>query len=113
MTDTLTVLGLLVAGHALADYPLQGEFLARAKNRLAPVDGVPFYQALGAHAAIHGGIVGVVTGSFLLGLAEAAAHALIDDSKCAGRLSYNQDQAAHLLCKVAWCGILAALGPVT
>lgn len=33
----------LVAGHALADYPLQGDFLARAKNRAAPIPGVPWF----------------------------------------------------------------------
>lgn len=34
----------LVAGHALADYPLQGDFLARAKNRTAPIAGFPWWQ---------------------------------------------------------------------
>ena len=33
-----TQIALLVAAHALADYPLQGEFLARAKNRFQPLD---------------------------------------------------------------------------
>jgi hypothetical protein len=97
-----SILALLLAGHALADYPLQGDFLARAKNRFAPVAGVPWYQALGAHAAIHGGFVGVVTGSLWLGMAEFVAHFLIDDAKCAGRVSYNQDQMLHVACKAAW-----------
>lgn len=108
----IATLALLVVGHAVADYPLQGEFLAKAKNRLAPIPGVPFYQALGAHAIMHGGMVGLITGSLTLGIAETLIHAFIDDAKCAGRLTFNQDQAAHIACKVVWCVLIAALGPI-
>lgn len=97
---------LLVFGHALADYPLQGEFLARAKNHRAPLPGVPWYQALGAHAAIHAGFVGIVTGSVWLGLAEFVAHALTDRAKCAGLIGFDTDQALHLACKLGWVGLL-------
>lgn len=37
--DFLTILALLIAAHALADYPLQGDFLSRVKSRAAPIDG--------------------------------------------------------------------------
>jgi len=107
----LQTLTLLIVGHALADYPLQGEFLAKAKNRFAPVPGVPWYQALGAHAVIHGGAVGVITGSIVLGVLEALSHMLIDDLKCGHRISYNVDQLLHVVCKFAWLGLLA-WGPV-
>lgn len=98
----ITILLLLVFAHALADYPLQGDFLSKAKNRTAPLPGVPWYQALGAHAAIHAGFVGIITGSIWLALAEFIAHALIDDAKCRGVLTFNQDQLAHMACKVLW-----------
>lgn len=98
----IELLAAMIALHAVADYPLQGDFLSRAKNRFAPVDGVPWYQALAAHSAIHAGCVGLVTGSVGLALAEFAVHAITDDAKCAGRLTYNQDQAVHLVCKLAW-----------
>ena len=32
-----------------------GDFLARAKNRTAPIPGFPWWQALTAHAAMHSG----------------------------------------------------------
>jgi hypothetical protein len=105
----LTLFGALLVGHALCDYPLQGDFLARAKNRAAPIPGVPWYQALGSHAAIHGGAVALMTGIPLLGLAEAALHALIDDQKCGGRIGFNTDQALHIACKAAWVGITMGL----
>jgi len=107
MTQALTMLFLLLAAHALADYPLQGDFLAKAKNRAAPIPGVPFYQALGAHAVIHGGFVALITGVWWLGLAEVAAHALIDDAKCTGKIDFNTDQVLHVACKLFW--VAAAL----
>ena len=93
---------LLCAGHALADYPLQGDFLAKAKNRAKPSPFIPWYQALCTHAAIHGGFVAVITGIWWLGLAEAVAHAAIDDAKCTGRIGFNTDQALHIACKALW-----------
>ena len=92
----------MIGAHALADYPLQGDFLAKAKNRAMPIPGVPWWQALGAHAIIHGAAVAAITKSPALGIAETVVHAITDDLKCNGRLSYNQDQAIHLACKVLW-----------
>jgi hypothetical protein len=92
----------LVAGHAIADYPLQGDFLAKAKNRTAPIPGFPWWQALGAHAAIHGGFVALITGTWWLFLAEAAIHFITDDLKCRGKIGLNTDQAIHMACKALW-----------
>jgi len=99
----------LVIAHAICDYPLQGDFLARAKSRVAPIPGVPWYQALGAHSVMHGGAVWLLTGAPLLGLAETTAHAAIDDAKCTGRISFNTDQSLHIACKAAWAFIVGAI----
>lgn len=93
---------MMIAAHAVADYPLQGDFLAKAKNRTAPLPGVPWYHALGAHAIIHGAAVGLITRSPALGIAETMIHAITDDAKCRGKLSFDQDQAIHAGCKVLW-----------
>ena len=93
---------LLIGLHALADYPLQGDFLAKAKNKWQAIPGVPWYQAMGSHCAIHALCVGVATGSLAIAMCEFAAHFMIDTMKCSGRLSFNQDQVAHVLCKAAW-----------
>lgn len=97
---------LMIFAHMLADYPLQGDFLSRAKNHTAPLPGVPWYQALAAHSAIHAGAVFLITGSALLALAEFVIHAVTDYAKCAGRISYNADQAIHIGCKVLWVALL-------
>jgi hypothetical protein len=92
----------LIAGHALADYPLQGDFLSKAKNRTAPIPGVPYWQAMGAHCAIHGAFVALLTGIWWLFIAEAAIHWITDDAKCRGKIDFNSDQAIHIICKALW-----------
>jgi hypothetical protein len=94
----------MLIGHAVADYPLQGDWLSRAKNRtLSLVPGEVIWPgALASHAAIHAGAVKLATGSWMLAIAEFAMHFYIDDLKCRGRLSYNRDQLLHVACKAAW-----------
>jgi hypothetical protein len=92
----------LLVGHAVCDYPLQGDFLAKAKNHRQQIPGFPFYHALGAHAMMHAGAVALITGSWLLGVLEFIAHVAIDYLKCDGRTTLNQDQALHVACKIVW-----------
>ena len=98
----------LLIGHALADYPLQGDWLAKAKNHtlsLVPGENI-WLGCLLCHASIHAGAVHFVTGSWLLGGLEFVAHTAIDYAKSDGRISYNQDQMLHVLCKAVWIGLL-------
>lgn len=99
------ILALLIFAHAVADYPLQGDFLARAKNRINPIPGFPWWQALTAHAIIHAGFVYVITGSLALGGAELVAHWITDDLKCRGKINLNTDQAIHVICKIIWAAV--------
>lgn len=88
--------------HMLADYPLQGDFLARGKNRTAPIPEIPFWHPMTAHATIHGFFVGLATGVLWIGVAETVLHWIIDDAKCRGVFGYNTDQALHIICKIVW-----------
>lgn len=110
MTPELMAIAL-IGGHALCDYPLQGDFLSRAKNRTASIPGFPFWQALSAHAVIHGAMVALLTGIWPLFLAEGVVHWITDDAKCRGKLTLNQDQAIHLACKALWLAMWVALRP--
>ncbi len=99
----------LCIGHALADFPLQGEYLATAKNRhlLArlqdPARPVSIWvSCMLAHCLIQAGFVWIITGSSLFALVELILHWIIDVAKCGGRTSFNQDQMLHLLCKVGY-----------
>jgi hypothetical protein len=105
----LELFAALIVGHAIADYPLQGDFLARAKNRAMPIPGVPWYQALGAHSVMHGGVVWLLTGIPLLGAGETVSHAIIDDCKCTGKFGFNADQSLHVFCKALWAAIAVSV----
>ena len=110
ISAALQLFAALIIGHVIADYPLQGDFLSRAKNRFNAIPGVPWYQALGAHALIHGGAVWLMTGLWWLGAIEVICHAVIDDTKCRGAIGFNADQTLHVLCKALWaCIAIAAL----
>jgi hypothetical protein len=96
---------MLVVGHAVCDYPLQGEAVAINKNPLAntPLQKmVPWWYWNMAHALMHGGAVALITGSVWLGIAETVCHFVIDYGKCLGKYSIHVDQVLHMVCKMAW-----------
>ena len=99
--SVLAVLILLLAGHGLCDYPLQGQFLSDAKHRHKNV-GDHWMRALFAHSMIHCAMVYLVTGSVILGLAELVIHGITDYAKCEGWINSTQDQSIHYACKIAW-----------
>ena len=105
MSVILLALVTLIVVHFLCDYPLQGDFLARAKNRFDPIKGVPWYQAMFAHTAMHGFGVYLVLGVWWLGVLEMISHFAIDYRKCQGELTFNEDQIYHLCCKVLWVAL--------
>ena len=102
-----SLLFVLLAAHALADFPLQNTFLAEGKNRHTEIGRIWWPYALTAHALIHGGFVTVLTGSVVLGLAEMSIHWLTDWMKCDGRISVHVDQAIHIACKLLWFLLVA------
>ena len=104
----LDLLILLILGHFLADYPLQGDKMAVEKCPGKDVT-LDWRWWLSAHAATHGFVVALLTGIPLLGVAEIVAHSLIDFGKC--RLGYKLivDQAMHSACKVIWVACVLAI----
>lgn len=101
------VLLYLLAGHALADYPLQGDWLSKAKNHtLDLVPGQAIWPlALLSHSMIHALAVFLATGVMGLAVAEFVGHTIIDHAKCSGKITYNTDQVSHIVCKLAWFGV--------
>ena len=113
--SALAFLFALVIGHALADFPLQGDFLSRGKNRKGdPVklaDGKSGPETLwvylmSAHCLIHAGFVWIITGSVVFALAEFILHWIIDAVKCEGRTSFATDQWLHIVTKAAYVAVL-------
>ena len=107
----LQVLFALCIGHAVADFPLQGEFLATGKNRRFLIHlGDPsrpvqiWVVCMTMHCLVHTGAVWLITGSALLAAVEFVIHWGIDVAKCEGKTTFNQDQCLHVLCKVGYAG---------
>lgn len=94
--------------HALADYPLQGDYLARMKVRSQAGSISEWLSALTAHSLVQAGGVWLVSGSALLGLAELCLHWLIDLGKGEGKFGYLTDQLLHLGCKLIYVVVIYA-----
>lgn len=91
---------LLVFAHYLADFPLQGDFLAKIKNKEFAIEGVPWWIGMTAHCGIHGGFVMIITNSVLLGIFEFVTHYLIDCVRSSKEISFSTDQYFHILTKI-------------
>ncbi len=100
--SALLIFGVLLFFHFLADYPLQGDFLAKAKNQTNPIPHVPWQHALFAHSFIQAGFVYLATGNVVLFVVEFFAHGCIDYQKSRGELTFAQDQYIHIAMKAIY-----------
>jgi len=101
----LSLLFYLIAGHFIADYPLQSDTIGINKHRLAKTElqkYVPWYYWLTGHAFTHGAMVGLATGIYWLGCLETIAHFLIDLGKCEKKYGLVVDHILHFICKIIW-----------
>ena len=106
----LQILFALLIAHALFDYPLQGDFLSRNKNRHYKdennnVKGL-WIHCLTSHSILHAGSVWLITGSFIIGIMEFVLHWIIDFLKCEGITNFHTDQFLHVLCRILYVIIL-------
>tara|TARA_B100002019_G_C21183625_1_gene555003 strand:+ start:171 stop:560 length:390 start_codon:yes stop_codon:yes gene_type:complete len=104
----------LLIAHALFDYPLQGDFLSKNKNRhfkdeTLKIKGL-WIHCLTSHSILHAGAVWLITGSFLIGIIEFTLHWAIDFLKCEGITSFHTDQFLHILCRILYVIILWKTG---
>lgn len=97
--------------HALADFPLQGAYLAQQKIRRSATSRSEWTVALTAHGVIHAGGVWLVSGSLAFGAVEFGLHCLIDLGKGEGKFGLITDQLLHLGCKLAYVILLVWVLP--
>ena len=111
LTAAFQLLLMLVMGHFLGDFGLQSDRMAREK---CPGQGVTLGWGwwICSHAAIHGFLVGALSGNGWLGACEWLLHMLIDHSKCQKRWNLATDQALHLGCKLIWVLVLSSQGAI-
>lgn len=108
--DFIGLLAMLVFAHFLFDFPLQGYFLATAKNHTTAIDGIPWALCLFAHSFLHAFAVAWITGSYLLGFVELVLHVGLDYTKSDDGLSFSMDQACHLAAKFAYALFVVWMG---
>lgn len=103
------VLFLLLAGHAVADFGLQNEFIARFKSHKETLNvaktrrpDLIWIHILMSHCLIHGLAVFLALGNLWLALAETVAHAITDFCKSEERFGFHTDQFIHIGCKFLW-----------
>jgi hypothetical protein len=103
---------LMLFLHFLADFPLQGDFLANAKD---PSKNSPFVSvpSMFAHSSIHAGMTYILTGDTYIMFVMLLGHFMIDTFKCRGLLgvgprAFAHDQLLHVALIVAlamrYCG---------
>jgi hypothetical protein len=107
----------LLIGHALGDFALQSDPMAKGKNRHTKPDYIPkgqkfvqtWFYWLTAHALINGGIVYAITLDYRLGLFETAFHWLCDYLKCENVTNPHEDQAWHFTSKLFYCFLIGRI----
>ena len=105
---------LLAALHFVADYPMQGDYMAQAKNKYLPQGKGIWMWVLLAHAMIHGAAVFVSTLMIGIALIEVITHATIDHLKNSGKLGsgskgYMVDQSLHVGLKFLYVVVIFTL----
>lgn len=109
--SALQMIFLLFCGHAIMDFALQTEWLARNKNRHArkalPPEMLRNAQVIWphlmtAHALMHAAAVFYVTQSLKLAFFELVAHWVTDFAKCERWIDFHVDQFIHFGCKLLW-----------
>jgi hypothetical protein len=105
----LAVFFVMLFWHALADFPLQGDFLSKAKNPVKPLPGIDNTLAMQYHCFIQAFGVWLITGNWFLASSEYVMHGIIDHLKCNDVISFRNDQYLHIACKVLWAYVAIVL----
>lgn len=105
MTVNYDLLFLMFAGHFLADFPLQGDHIAKTKNRHRKPDYIPegqtptpiWFYSLTAHAMIQGLVIYIITQRLDFALYQTITHWVIDFMKCENWTNPHLDQILHYI----------------
>lgn len=115
--NALLLFWAYLLGHALADFPLQGEFLAFGKDRHADLSAITggkkwpkgiWLYCLTIHSLVHAAMVWIVSGSVVLSLVEFVVHWVIDLAKNEEITNFYTDQALHIACKALYAILFLA-----
>ena len=107
------ILFWMLVGHAVCDFGLQSDWMARHKNRHIRETNIHsknpeliWIEVLSSHAMMHAGAVALATGSILLGVLEFVTHWCIDFCKNEDWFGFHTDQGLHIASKFVWLFML-------
>ena len=104
------IIFILLFLHALGDFALQSDAMAKGKNRNIKPTYIPegqkfkvcwFYWML-AHSLIQGGLIWIIFGNLWICLIEVISHFIIDFIKCENVTNPHHDQLLHLICRISY-----------
>lgn len=101
-------LGALLFFHALFDYALQTDFIAKHKCSCNSLDAIPWYYVLWSHAMLHAGGVYLATEFISFAVIELICHFAIDWSKCNKQIDIHTDQILHIVIKLLFAVAIAS-----
>lgn len=87
---------ILLCSHSIADFALQNDYIAQAKNRNSELGKDVWFMVLPAHGFIHAGLVYFVTMNIYASIFQFITHVIIDFVKCENKIGYKTDQALHV-----------------
>lgn len=99
----------MIGMHFVCDFPLQGNYLSSMKDPKRLNAKPQWWIFMTAHCSIQAFGVYLFTGgnSFVPAFAEFIAHFIIDYFKAKRKVTFLEDQIAHIFCKLVWCLYLA------
>jgi hypothetical protein len=113
---------MLMFLHAIADFALQSDVMAKGKNRnnekiqrlhwIQELERDPkdfkktWFYWLSAHALIQGGLILLIFGNVWIAMIEIVTHFIIDFTKCENKLTPHQDQAFHFTLRIVYTIVL-------
>ena len=100
MYDSIVLFCVFILAHVVADYPGQDGFLTRFNSHKSFYGKVFWFHTLTSHSFIHGLLVGLITGSFILGVCEFVSHWFIDLGRGERVYSLGIDQLLHVGFKI-------------
>ena len=105
------ILFVLLFLHALGDFALQSEAMAKGKNRhIKNPTYIPpgqkfketwFYWLI-AHALIQGGLIYLFFPVLLIALIEVISHFIVDYLKCENITNLHHDQLIHFILRIIY-----------
>lgn len=106
----IEILFMMLFLHALGDFALQSESMAKGKNKHLKPEYIPegqkykitWFYWLSAHAFIQGGLIFIFFPVVWIAITEVIFHFVLDFLKCENITNPHIDQISHILLRIIY-----------